>query len=255
MPGEISVIIADNNHDYVEGLRAEMAKKDIDVLADTDDGTLLLEQISEYRPDCLVMEIILKNLDGIEVLTRMNECGMFAQKDAPLVIINSSLDNQAVVDKVISLGAKYYFRKPTPYGEIAKRIKMLSESGQSYQKEYKPDIEPAKREQAISMQLKRVGVPVHLIGYKYLMSAVVKVCGDLGAIDEVTHTIYPAIAGEYNTTSIRVERSIRYAIESAFEAGNLREIEQVFGYTINSLKGKPTNSEFIAMVADNVMMN
>lgn len=251
---EISLILADGSFGYLRDMETEMLKGGLDVIAQTDDGEELFSLIEQHRPKSVVMDIILKNLDGIEVLTRLRERRVFAEGEYPVIIINSSLDTQAVVDKAIELGAMYYFRKPTLHAELARRIKMLCNESHELPMEYNLDANPAKREQEIAMLLKKVGVPAHLIGYKYLLSAIMKVCEDLGAIDEITNNIYPSVAAIYDTTAVRVERSIRYAIEAAFDKGYGEEVEKIFGYTVDSLKGKPTNSEFIAMVADNIMM-
>ena len=171
----------------------------------------------------------------------------------PRVLVHSVLDTEYVVRQLLDLGADYFMRKPTNTDTIIKRIGMLANySVEKRGEEYTS--EPLDFSYQISFLLKRLGIPSHLMGYKYLNDAIQMVCKDISLLNSITLKVYPAVAEKFHASAQQVERSIRYAIEAAFSTGNLEVIDQVFGYTVNSKKGKPTNSEFIAMVTDHILL-
>ena len=248
---KIDIVLADGNSSYLDHLTEELSNiSGYHVVGRTADGQELLNLIQGLHPSIVVMDVILLHLDGIEVMRKI-KAEMGGNK--PRVLVHSVLDTEHVVRQLLDLGVDYFMRKPTNTDTVIRRIEMLaSYSAEKQGEEYAA--EPHDFSYQVAFLLKRLGIPGHLIGYKYLNEAVRMVCEDMSLLSSVTLKVYPRVARKYNATASQVERSIRYAIEAAFSTGNLEIIDQVFGYTVNSKKGKPTNSEFIAMVTDHILL-
>lgn len=266
MREKISVLIADDNMEFATTLKKYFDQKDnMEVMAIAKDGNEAFEMIVNYKPDVVLLDVIMPHLDGIGVLEKINNTNL---EKYPFCVMISAVGQDKVTAQAISLGAQYYVVKPFDIEVLIKRIEELK----SYQvpnnnssivvKEPKtnyiniPKFEKKEEnlEALVTNIIHEVGVPAHIKGYQYLREAIMMVVDDIDMINQITKQLYPEIAMKYKTTSSRVERAIRHAIEVAWGRGKLEATESIFGYTVNANKGKPTNSEFIAMIADKLRL-
>ena len=246
----INAVIADSNKEYLEYLRYGLNKTgEIRVTSQVLDGEALLDAIINIKPQVIVTDIILSKLDGFEILEYIKNKSIQTS-----VIINTSLFLENIIQRSKELGAAYFIKKNADIDSIAKHIKMVAGSAAAGGAVFAKEESDKTLEDRVSQILKRIGIPVHIRGYKYLKEAVLILSRQPEAINGITTLIYPKISQMFSTTPERVERSIRYAIEKAFDQGNFAVIYKVFGYTVNSSKGKPSNSQFIAMIADNILI-
>ena len=258
---KIQVVIADDNKEFGDILCEYLnSQNDIEVVGVARDGIEACEQITSKSPDIAVIDIIMPHLDGLGVLERINSTSM---KKRPLFIILSAVGQDKITQRALALGAEYYVVKPFDMDVLVSRIRQLKETNQSavIRPEYTPDVRPSRSpshprnlEMEVTSIMHEIGVPAHIKGYQYLRDAIMMVVKDIDVINSITKQLYPSIAREYNTTPSRVERAIRHAIEVAWSRGQVDAIDSLFGYTVNIGKGKPTNSEFIAMVADKLRL-
>ncbi|AND85195.1 sporulation transcription factor Spo0A [Clostridium tyrobutyricum] len=262
---KISVVIADDNKEFCNILNDYLLnQRDIVVTGTAKDGLEALELIQEKRPDLVVLDIIMPHLDGLGVLERLNNMDI---NPLPRVIVLSAVGQDKITQRAINLGADYYVVKPFDMDVFTKRIRQMfnndiansSESKKTVLMSDNPQISyskstPDSLEQEITNIIHEIGVPAHIKGYMYLREAITMVVNNMELLSAVTKELYPSIAKKYNTTASRVERAIRHAIEVAWSRGQVETINKIFGYTIHNDKGKPTNSEFIAMVADKLRL-
>lgn len=257
---KIQVVIADDNKEFGDILCEYLNNQnDIEVVGVARDGLEALDLITAKMPDIAVLDIIMPQLDGLGVLERVNS---IALKKRPLFIILSAVGQDKITQRALSLGAEYYVVKPFDMDVLVSRIRQLKNTShpqvirQDGQSDSRPSYVPSTRnlEVEVTNIMHEIGVPAHIKGYQYLRDAIMMVVKDLDVINSITKQLYPTIAREYNTTPSRVERAIRHAIEVAWSRGQVDAIDSLFGYTINNGKGKPTNSEFIAMVADKLRL-
>lgn len=246
MGRKITVLLADNSDYFATPCANGMKSQGLDVVTTEKDGHRVLEAIARYQPDAVIMDLFLPRLDAIGVLHRLEE---EKGKPRPLMMIMSGFDNPALEREVMQAGADYYFLKPFDAEAMAQRI--LTLCGESAQREARV---PGNTAGALEMQvteiIHQIGVPAHIKGYQYLRDAILLAINDDSIINAVTKRLYPAVAKKHGTTSSRVERAIRHAIEVAWDRGDVDVLNSYFGYTIHNGRGKPTNSEFIAMISD-----
>ena len=266
MKEKITILIADDNQDFSKTLSTYLeSQEDMEVIGMAKDGNEAVEMIKNAIPDVVLLDVIMPHLDGLGVLENINGI----KKDGkPLCIMLSAVGQDKITQKAINLGAEYYVVKPVDIELLIKRIREL--------KYYKPNTRldfisreikaqyieiPANSEKAeenlealVTNLIHEVGVPAHIKGYQYLREAIMMVVKDIDVINQITKSLYPQIAHKYHTTPSRVERAIRHAIEVAWGRGQQEAVENIFGYTISAAKGKPTNSEFIAMIADKLRL-
>ena len=261
---KISVLIADDNKEFCNILNDYLAnQRDIIVTGIAKDGIEAIKLISEHKPDLIVLDIIMPHLDGLGVLEKLNAMDLDPK---PRIIVLSAVGQDKITQRAITLGADYYVIKPFDMDVLTKRIRQLFNNTISSD-EVKRTIsvdeprevrvshkEPMDLETEITNIIHEIGVPAHIKGYMYLREAITMVVNDIELLSAVTMELYPSIARKYNTTASRVERAIRHAIEVAWGRGQVETINKLFGYTIHNDKGKPTNSEFIAMVADKLRL-
>lgn len=249
METKIKVLIADPNEEFRLLLqRAITAEEDMDVVATAADGMETLTMLTEYKPDVLLMDLILPKLDGMGVLQRMGETGA-----NPLTMVVSAFYNEKMIARSAMLGAYYFVPKPCDLSALLTQIRQ-SVLGRA---EPLPSVTAlnagrgeADLEAMVTEVIHEIGVPAHIKGYQYLREAIIITINDMDVINAVTKVLYPAVAKKFATTPSRVERAIRHAIEVAWDRGDLETLQKFFGYTVSNIKGKPTNSEFIAMIAD-----
>ncbi|NSW91366.1 MAG: sporulation transcription factor Spo0A [Firmicutes bacterium] len=259
---KIRVVIADDNREFAGILKEYMdSQDDIEIVGMAGDGFEAYDLISNLLPDVVVLDIIMPHLDGLGVLEKINATPL---KKRPIFIILSAVGQDRITQRALVLGAEYYVVKPFDMEVLVSRIKQLK--GVAKLKTPKPEyqmnikninIVAEKRDLEVEVTniMHEIGVPAHIKGYQYLRDAIMMVVKDLDIINSITKQLYPAIAKDYNTTPSRVERAIRHAIEVAWNRGRVEAINSIFGYTINMGKGKPTNSEFIAMIADKLRID
>lgn len=246
MSRKISVLIADNSEHFAIPCANVMKAHGLDVTMTEKDGQAVLEALTHHRPDVILLDLFLPRLDALGVLSGMAAMQMTHR---PRVMIMSGFDNPALEREVMAAGADYYFLKPFDAAAMAERIRTLCGEKSSLH-----PLRQRESERNLDMEITeiihQIGVPAHIKGYQYLRDAIRMAIEDDQIINAVTKRLYPAVAKKHATTSSRVERAIRHAIEVAWDRGDVDTLTAYFGYTIQSERGKPTNSEFIAMIAD-----
>ncbi|GMQ57790.1 sporulation transcription factor Spo0A [Vallitalea sediminicola] len=235
-------------------------KEDITVVGVANNGEDACKQIKEKEPDVVLLDIIMPQLDGLGVLERMYEDKDI--KKIPMFIMLTAVGQEKITSSALNLGAEYYIMKPFDNETIVKRIRQLRGKMQIIKRDRRNDFvhETEKGYSARSLEaevtniIHEIGVPAHIKGYQYLREAIIMAINDMDILNSITKLLYPSIAKKFNTTPSRVERAIRHAIEVAWGRGKMDTIDKLFGYTINHGKGKPTNSEFIALIADKLRL-
>ena len=266
MNEKISVLIADDNNEFTKTLKKFLNNdEEIEVVGTAKDGEEAIEEIKEKEPDICLLDMIMPQIDGLGVLEKLQ---LIKLKKRPMFIMISAVGQEKITQKALSLGADYYIVKPFDIQILVERIKQI--------KNYKPSevkntiiekneikvpyikiddrTDAQNLEALVTNMIHEVGVPANIKGYLFLREAIMMVVNDINSINQITKVLYPDIAAKFNTTPPRVERAIRHAIEVAWGRGNQDLIEKLFGYTVSSDKGKPTNSEFIALLADKIRL-
>lgn len=242
------ILLADTGEEFRRSFIDSLSSEpDIQVVGETGDGEELLRMIREKKPDLVIMEIVLAKMDGIEVLDAMKELEPAAR---PKVMILSSFVRGAMADLAAEKGADHYMTKPCRVSTVCQRVRQLTSRGQAEEERDRS----RNLESMVTAIIHDVGVPAHIKGYQYLREAILIAVADMDVINAVTKVLYPEVAKRFNTTASRVERAIRHAIEVAWDRGDLETLQKYFGYTVSNVKGKPTNSEFIAMIADRLQL-
>lgn len=242
------VLVADAEEEYrrifLDALRGE---GDISVVGETGDGQELVRLARETDPDVIVMDLVLAHMDGMEALDELRK----QEGRRARILVVSSFIRGSVAELAAEKGVDYFMMKPCRFSAIAERIRQLSApAGRS-----EPEMpERQSMERLVTGIIHEIGVPAHIKGYQYLREAILITVDDMDVINAVTKVLYPEVAKRFNTTASRVERAIRHAIEVAWDRGDLETLQKYFGYTVNAVKGKPTNSEFIAMIADRLVL-
>lgn len=256
---KIEVLLADDNREFTNLLGEYISdQQDMVVSGIAYNGEEVLSMIEESGkvPDVLILDIIMPHLDGLGVLERLRDMNLSPQ---PKVIMLTAFGQENITQRAVQLGASYYILKPFDMEVLASRIRQLVGSSSSISSgapftSMKSNVVPMGKgknlDANITSIIHEIGVPAHIKGYQYLREAITMVYNNIEILGAITKTLYPAIAEKFKTTPSRVERAIRHAIEVAWTRGNIDSISHLFGYTINISKSKPTNSEFIAMVAD-----
>lgn len=212
------------------------------------DGALLTEKIIALKPDVVIMDVFMPNLDAIGV---MHSVKAKALDFSPAYVVISNINNSMIEREVLSAGASYFAIKPFRTRDLIDR--MIDFCGIDIKRLQEIDSELTLKIK-ITEILHQIGVPAHIKGYQYLRDAIIRAVSDSEIINSITKKLYPSVAEKYNTTSSRVERAIRHAIEVAWDRGDVEVLNSYFGYTIHQTRGKPTNSEFIAMISDKLRL-
>lgn len=266
MNEKIKILIADDNMDFVNTLTTYFnTQEDVEIVCIAKDGQDAYNKIIMERPQVALLDVIMPHLDGLGVLEKL----IAANIDLPICIMLSAVGQDNVTAQAINLGAQYYILKPFKMDVLMKRIRELVNSPAP--KQTKPVITKEMKNNYISISnqaskeeileikvtniIHEIGVPAHIKGYQYLRDGIMMVVNNIEVINQITKQLYPDLAKKYKTTPSRVERAIRHAIEVAWNRGQIETVESIFGYTVNSNKGKPTNSEFIAMIADKLRLD
>lgn len=256
MLSKIKVFVVDDNRELVSLLEEFISSQnDMEVTGVAYNGQECLNLLEEASPDVLILDIIMPHLDGLGVLERLRE-----ESAMPNVIMLTAFGQEDVTKKAVELGASYFILKPFDMNNLANQIRQVSGNASPIVKKASTSIKstseqkPKNLDASITSIIHEIGVPAHIKGYLYLREAISMVYNDIELLGSITKVLYPDIAKKYNTTASRVERAIRHAIEVAWSRGNIDSISSLFGYTVSMTKAKPTNSEFIAMVADKLRL-
>ena len=249
MDNHTTVIIADNSEIFSESLAAMLQEEGFQILGKPADGDSTIRMITDHNPDILVLDMMLSKKDGIAILKLVN-----AMEKVPTVIATSDFVSNYVAGAAASLGVRYLCQKPCDMEGLVEHIKEFR-GGETLR--YLPTRYTGSNqsiENMVTSIIHEIGVPAHIKGYQYLRTAILMTVKDSDIINSVTKVLYPTVAKQYQTTTSRVERAIRHAIEVAWDRGDVDTLNSYFGYTIQNNRGKPTNSEFIAMIADNLRL-
>ncbi len=256
MENNKTIVIADPSAEFRIGLKSFLSKKGYHIVGDCQDGYEAVRIIEETKPDAVILDILLPRLDGIEV---MNETKSRIPGYSPVFIVVTGIGNNKMLTEATQAGAGYCIIKPCEYSALSNRLesalkdspKPLGAQEDSSTRSANAEIE---LETLVTKIIHQIGVPAHIKGYQYLRTAIIMTMHNTELVNSITKQLYPGVAKKYGTTSSRVERAIRHAIEVAWDRGDVDVINSYFGYTVQSTRGKPTNSEFIALISDNLRL-
>lgn len=251
MKNNLRVLIADDSATFGKECKKELEAAGFDVVLTEKDGMRVMTLLDSQHFDAVLMDAFMAHADGVDVLEHV--AGSLAEK--PLILLMSAMDNPQFEEQMINAGADYYFIKPVTAKSAAKRIERLSSWKSEKKKHSLSAYGDNDIEVVISDIMRQIGVPAHIKGYQYLRTAIKLSVEDPEMLGSVTKLLYPTVAKLFHTTSSRVERAIRHAIEVAWDRGDVDVLSSYFGYTIQSQRGKPTNSEFIAMISDKLKLS
>ena len=253
MEKKLKIVIADDSQDLGQNCAKALRGYGMDVVLCSKSGTELLKAVKKDKPQVVLADVFMPDLDILGVL---KEIADLDKKDKPMVMAMSSFDNQRFEKEVLDAGADYYFLKPFNIDTMAQRIIQLS----NWKNEEKPlvlkdnIVTDPELQLMVTEIIHQIGVPAHIKGYHYLREAIILSVKNSDIVNSVTKLLYPTVAKSYTTTASRVERAIRHAIEVAWDRGDIDVLNSYFGYTIQNDRGKPTNSEFIAMISDKLRL-
>ncbi|MGE4484608.1 MAG: sporulation transcription factor Spo0A [Oscillospiraceae bacterium] len=251
------VLIADSNEEFRTLMSEVLASEgDFEVVGATGDGIRALEMIFQQKPDVFLTDIVLSGIDGLGVLEKLTQ---LPESSRPVPIVETSFTSEHAMYAALSLGAAFFVQKPCDTGALISRIRQASGTPKLMQQSSSlQNFRMQKQEQSLESLvtdiIHEIGIPAHIKGYQYLREAIILTINDMDIINAVTKVLYPTVAKKFNTTPSRVERAIRHAIEVAWDRGDVDTLQNFFGYTVSGIKGKPTNSEFIAMIADRLSL-
>ncbi len=254
MKNKKTILIVDDNREFCENLREFLSASDkYEVVGTAFDGKVGYEMVLETKPDLLLTDIVMPVMDGLTLMSRIANNTILTKK--PKIIAFSASGYDSIIANATRLGAQFYFLKPFDLEALSDRIDDILRDKTNSSQQGVALSQSKDLETNITMYIQQLGVPAHIKGYQYIRDAIMMVIEDMDAINSITKFLYPTVAKHYNTTSSRVERAIRHAIEVAWDRGNPDILNDLFGYTILSTRGKPTNSEFIAMIADKIRLD
>lgn len=256
---KIRCAIADDNERMLQILHDIVSNdEELEVVGTAKDGEEAFSMIKEKKPDVVLLDVVMPKLDGLGVLERIHTDNTITPQ--PSFIMISAIGQEQITEDAFDHGADYYIMKPFDSKMVINRIKRIRD--QKNDTENKKNNSYVRTESATEEDLENivteiiheVGVPAHIKGYQYLRESIIMSVNDMDMLNSITKILYPSIAKKFDTTPSRVERAIRHAIEVAWSRGKMDTIDEMFGYTINNGKGKPTNSEFIALITDRIRL-
>lgn len=262
--GKIKVVVADDNELMLDMISTILKNDDdIEVVAEVTDGVHLLSIIKDKKPDVVLLDLVMPLMDGLGVMEQVRKNADSLEK-MPAFIVLTAAKQESITENAFALGASYYLLKPFDSEILLTRIKQTvqdmqnkkAENGNSIVYENKNLNANRKNnlEADVTNVIHEIGVPAHIKGYQYLRDAIMMSVNDSEVLNSITKVLYPTIAKKHKTTPSRVERAIRHAIEVAWSRGKMDTIDELFGYTVSYGKGKPTNSEFVALIADKIRL-
>ena len=257
--GEIAVAIADDNERILDLLGEIIsADKSLNLVGKAKNGEDAYSIIREKQPDVMLLDLIMPKMDGLSVMDMVNRDKEI--KKRPGFIIVTAVGQERITEDAFRKGASYYILKPFNNEMVLNRIKSVGHAAH-HEARFAGDISPegtsgqkVNLEARVTEMIHEIGIPAHIKGYHYLRDAIIMSIEDMDVLNAITKVLYPTVAKKHQTTSSRVERAIRHAIEVAWSRGKLDTLDKLFGYTVSNGKGKPTNSEFIALIADTIRL-
>ena len=244
-----TVIIADGSEEFTAGLVAALQQiGGYKIVATAADGEQAIRLVTQLKPDMLVLDLMLSKQDGLSVMKTVNSL-----EKKPVLVATSAFVTPYVSNQVANLGARYLMLKPCDMTALVERLEEIR-GGENLRTLPVRRNEKASIEAMVTGIIHEIGVPAHIKGYQYLREAIIIALNDMDVINAITKVLYPMVAKKFDTTPSRVERAIRHAIEVAWDRGDLDTLQRFFGYTVSNTKGKPTNSEFIALIADKLQL-
>ena len=258
---KLNVAIADDNEKMLDLLGNLINEdKELELVGHANNGAEIYDIIKEKEPDVVLLDIIMPKVDGLTVMEKVSKDTNL--KKHPAFIIVSAVGQEQITEDAFQLGANYYILKPFDNDMLLSRIKHVRQARDRRRRDfrkinaYESDSSYYERnlEADVTNIIHEIGVPAHIKGYQYLRDAIILSVNDMEMLNSITKILYPTIAKKHQTTPSRVERAIRHAIEVAWSRGKMDTIDELFGYTVSTGKGKPTNSEFIALIADKIRL-
>lgn len=248
MSANVKILIADNSTDFSKRVASAFTSKGFPVNECESDGSAILEAIRTCQPDIVICEAIMPSADAQEVIRRV--VGSTGKK--PFFIVTLPYRNAYAESKIMSCRNAYVFIKPFEIDNLVSFAEHITPSAVDFEED---ESDHAHIEMVVTDIIHTIGIPAHIKGYHYLREAIMLSLNDSEMLESVTKLLYPTIAKKYETSPSRVERAIRHAIETAWDRGDVEVLTKMFGYTVNCGKGKPTNSEFIALITDNLRLS
>ncbi|MGN1013871.1 MAG: sporulation transcription factor Spo0A [Butyricicoccus sp.] len=253
MDNKLRVLIADDDREFREVLAGRLQEERMEIIGCLGTGDGLADLICEQNPDVVVMDLMLPNVDGLTVLREVSER---LQGKMPVVMVASAFSSPETIAACAELNVSFYLRKPLDLNAMVERIRKYGGPKRAFVKTsaFRVPDQDLEIEMRVTNIIHQIGVPAHIKGYQYLREAIMMTIRDMEAINAITKILYPSVAKKFKTTPSRVERAIRHAIEVAWDRGDVDILQEYFGFTVSGTKGKPTNSEFISMVADRLRL-
>ncbi len=249
MDNQTTVFIADSAEEFCAGLSAALKQAEgFRVIGTAGDGEQAIRMVQQLKPQILVLDLMLRKQDGISVLRALS-----AMENRPITLATSGFITDYVASATANLGVRYLMLKPCDMTALVERLEEIR-GGESKKVLSLRRPDKTSIESMVTSVIHEIGVPAHIKGYQYLREAIIIAIGDMDVINAITKVLYPQVAKTFQTTPSRVERAIRHAIEVAWDRGDLDTLQRFFGYTVSNTKGKPTNSEFIALIADKLQL-
>ena len=259
METKIKILIADESEKFKSDVKEYLSRYGIEFVAELSDGADIFAKIKQNTPDIVLIDVWLAKVDAIQIIRKTNQLFENSSTLPPEFVVFSCCSNPNLFEEATEAGAAYCMQKPIDYSILYERIVRLQRNRKNISRpktnsgaQFLPDRN--NLEAQVTGIIHKIGVPAHIKGYQYLRTAIIMTIENNDLINAVTKILYPTVAKKYQTTSSRVERAIRHAIEVAWDRGDLDTLNSYFGYTIQNERGKPTNSEFIAMIADNLRL-
>lgn len=254
----LKIAIADDNQKILDLLdRVIGMEKDMNLVGKAKNGEEMCQIIKDKQPDVVLLDLIMPKMDGLTVMDRINHDKTVSKH--PYFIVITAVGQEKITEDAFNKGANYYIMKPFNNRMLLERIKFVRKM--THGTERRPEELVTGQtpggenlENRVTNMLHEIGIPAHIKGYHYLRDAIMMAVEDMYVLNAITKILYPTVAKKYQTTSSRVERAIRHAIEVAWSRGKLDTLDELFGYTVSTGKGKPTNSEFIALIADTIQL-
>ena len=254
----LNVAIADDNQKILDMLENIIGMdKELNLVGKAKNGEEMCQIIKNRQPDVVLLDLIMPKMDGLTVMEQVNQDNSVNKR--PYFIVITAVGQERITEDAFNKGANYYVMKPFNNEVLLDRIKSVRKMFRNYEKKNEDGrLEGTARgedlENRVTNMLHEIGIPAHIKGYHYLRDAIIMAVEDMDVLNAITKILYPTVAKKYQTTSSRVERAIRHAIEVAWSRGKLDTLDELFGYTVSTGKGKPTNSEFIALIADTIQL-
>ena len=254
----LNVAIADDNQKILDVLENIISMdKELNLVGKAKNGEEMCQIIKDRQPDVVLLDLIMPKMDGLTVMEQVNQDNSVNKR--PYFIVITAVGQERITEDAFNRGANYYVMKPFNNDMLLDRIKSVRKMFRNYEKKsengkMEGTAGAEDLESRVTNMLHEIGIPAHIKGYHYLRDAIIMAVKDMDVLNAITKILYPTVAKKYQTTSSRVERAIRHAIEVAWSRGKLDTLDELFGYTVSTGKGKPTNSEFIALIADTIQL-